>query len=84
MFKLTKLTALYLKGLGIFRSTVDSLSPQRLRDLHWKALRRLEQEVGMRRRLEHDSSQEIQLTLPTRAASIGLMGHNQGGAWCAQ
>ena len=46
-----KLTALQLKRLG-----VDSL----LQDMHWKALRRLEQIVGTRRRLEHDSSQGIQ------------------------
>ena len=51
-----KLTALHLKRLGISQSTVDSL----LQDMHWKALRRLEQIVGTRRRLEHDSSQGIQ------------------------
>ena len=33
------LTALHLKGLGNFQSTVDNL----LQDMHWKALRRLEQ-----------------------------------------
>ena len=48
------LTALQLKRLGVSHSTVDSL----LQDMHWKALRRLEQIVGTRRRLEHDSNQE--------------------------
>ena len=51
-----KLTALHLKRLGVSQSKVDSL----LQDMHWKVLRRLEQIVGTRRRLEHDSSQAIQ------------------------
>ena len=51
-----KLAALHLKRLGISHSPVDSL----LQDMHWEALRRLEQIVGMRRRLENDSSQGIQ------------------------
>ena len=51
-----KLTALHLKRLGISHSTMDSL----LQDMHWKALRGLEQIVGMRRRLEHDSRQGVQ------------------------
>ena len=53
---LYKLTALHLKRLGVSHSAVDSL----LQDMHWKALRRLEQIVGTRRRLEHDSNQGIQ------------------------
>ena len=48
-----KLAALHLTRLGISNSTVDIL----LQDLHWKALRRLEQIVGTRRRLEHTGSQ---------------------------
>ena len=48
-----KLTALHLKRLGISQSTVDRL----LQDMRWKALRRLEQIVGTRRRLEHDGIQ---------------------------
>ena len=51
-----KLTALHLKRLGVSHSKVDSL----LQDKHWKALRRLEQIVGTRRRLEHDSNQGTQ------------------------
>ena len=51
-----KLTALHLERLGVSHSNVDSL----LQDMHWKALRRLEQIVGTRRRLEHDSNQGIQ------------------------
>ena len=51
-----KLTALHLKRLGVSHSKVDSL----LQDMHWKALRRLEQIVGTRRRLEHHSNQGIQ------------------------
>ena len=50
-----KLTALHLERLGVSHSNVDSL----LQDMHWKALRRLEQIVGTRRRLEHDSNQGI-------------------------
>ena len=50
-----RLTALHLKRLGVSHSTVDSL----LQNMHWKALRRLELIVGMRRRLEHDSNTEI-------------------------
>ena len=51
-----KLTALHLERLGVFHSNVESV----LQDMHWKALRRLEQIVGTRRRLEHDSNQGIQ------------------------
>ena len=51
-----KLTALHLEKLGVSHSTVDSL----LQDMHWKALRRLEQIVGTRPRLEHESNQGIQ------------------------
>ena len=52
-----KLKALHLTRLGFSHSKVDSL----LQDMHWKALRRLEQIVGTltRRRLEHDSNQAI-------------------------
>ena len=51
-----KLTALHLKRMDVSHSTADSL----LQDMHWKVLRRLEQIVGTRRRLEHDSNQGIQ------------------------
>ena len=51
-----KLKALHSKRLGISNSKVDSL----LQDMHWKALRRLEQIVGTRRKLEHDSKQGFQ------------------------
>ena len=51
-----KLTPLHLKRLGVSHSAVDIL----LQDMHWKALRRLEQIVETRRRLEHDSNQGIQ------------------------
>ena len=51
-----KPTALHLKRLGVSHSTTDSL----LQDMHRKALRRLEQIVGTRRRLEHDSNHRIQ------------------------
>ena len=51
-----KLTALHLKRLGVSHAKVDNL----LQDMHWKALRRLEQIVGTRRRLEHNSNQGIQ------------------------
>lgn len=50
-----KLTALHLKQLGIPPSKVDTI----LQDMHWKArkaLKRLEQIVGTRRRLEHDDN----------------------------
>lgn len=47
-----ELTALHLKQLGIPHSKVDTI----LQDMHWKALKRLEQIVGTRRRLEHDDS----------------------------
>ena len=47
-----KLTAFHLKQLGIPHSKADDL----LQDMHWKALKRLEQIVGTRRRLEHDDS----------------------------
>ena len=47
-----QLTALHLKQLGISHSKADDL----LQDMHWKALKRLEQIVGTRRRLEHDDS----------------------------
>ena len=47
-----QLTALHLKQLGISHSKADDL----LQDMHWKALKRLEQTVGTRRRLEHDDS----------------------------
>ena len=50
-----KLTALHLKRLGASHSKVDSL----LQDMHWKVLRRLEQIVGTRRRLEHGGNQGI-------------------------
>ena len=53
---MSKPTALHLKRLGISHSTVDSL----LQDMHRKALRKLEQIVGTRRRLEHDSNQGMQ------------------------
>ena len=48
-----KLTELHLKRLVVSQSKVDSL----LQEVHWKALRRLEQIVGTSRRLKHDSSQ---------------------------
>ena len=51
-----RLTALHLKRLGVSHSKVDSL----LQYIHWKAFRRLEQIVGTRRRLEHDSNQGFQ------------------------
>ena len=51
-----KITALHPKRLGVSHSKSDSL----MQDMHWKALRRLEQIVGTRRRLEHDSNQGIQ------------------------
>ena len=51
-----KLTALHLETLGVSHSNLDSV----LQDMHWKALRRLEQIVGTRRRLEHDRNQGIQ------------------------
>ena len=73
-----KLTALHLKRLGVSHSKVDSLDSLLL-DMHWKALRRLEQIVGTRRRLEPDNNQGIQC----RPTSVN-MGHNQGGAWCAR
>ena len=47
-----RLTALHSKRPNISHSTVDRL----LQDMHWKALRRLEQIVGTRCRLEHDGS----------------------------
>ena len=63
-----KLTALHLKQLGIPPSKVDTI----LQDMHWKALKRLEQITGTRRRLEHDdnsgkhgSSQAIKRTRET-------------------
>ena len=48
-----KSAALRLKRLVVSYSTVDSL----LQEMHWKARRRLERTVRMRRRLEHDSYQ---------------------------
>ena len=51
-----KLTALHLKRLGVSHLKVDSL----LQDMHWKALKRLEQIVGTRRRLEHEGNEGIQ------------------------
>ena len=51
-----KLTALHLERRGVSHSNVDSL----LQDMHCKALRRLEQIVATRRRLEHNSNQGIQ------------------------
>ena len=51
-----KLTALHLKRLGVSRTKVDSL----LQDMHWKALRRLEQISLLSHRLEHDGNQGIQ------------------------
>ena len=46
------LTALHLTRLGVSHSTTNSL----LQDMHWKALKRLEQIVGTRRRLEHEGN----------------------------
>ena len=74
---LIKLTALHLKRLGVSHSTVDSL----LQDMHWKALRMLEQIVGTHRRLEHDSNQGIQRRPLANKVNTG---HNRGGAWCAR
>ena len=44
------LTALHLGQLGVTRSTVINI----MEKLHYKALKRLEQIVGTRRRLEHE------------------------------
>ena len=44
------LTALHLGQLGVTSSTVKSI----MEKLHYKALKRLEQIVGTRRRLEHE------------------------------
>ena len=52
IFKLT--APVHLKRLGVSHSKVDSL----LQDMHWKALRRLEQITGMRRRLEHNGNRK--------------------------
>ena len=64
-----KLTALHLTRMGISHSTVDS--PLQLWDMQWKALRRLEQIVGTRRRLEHDSSQGIKRRPPANQRKHG-------------
>ena len=47
-----KRTTLYAKRIGISHPTIDSL----LQNMHWKALRRLEQMIRTRRRLEHEGS----------------------------
>ena len=51
-----KVKALHLKRLDVSHSEVDFV----LQDMYWKALRRLEQMVGTRRRLKHNSNQGIQ------------------------
>ena len=55
MFKLKAWRLKRLTRLGVPQLTGDSL----LQNMHSKALRKSEQIVGRRRRLEHDSSQEI-------------------------
>ena len=51
-----RLTALHLAQLGIANQKVDDV----LQDMHWKALKRLEQIVGTRRRLEHEGGKGSQ------------------------
>ena len=74
-----KLTALHLKRMGVSHSKVDSL----LQVMHWKVLRRLEQTVGTRRRLVHDSKESKESNAGDLPTSVN-MGHNQGGALCAR
>ena len=78
-----KLTALHLKRLGVSHAKVDSV----LQDMHWQALRRLEQIkqivgmgcrleqiVGTRRRLEHDSIQRRPLANKRKHGDITRVG----------
>ena len=51
-----RLTALHLARLGVTHQKVGDV----LQDLHWKALHRLEQITGTRRRLEHEDSKGSQ------------------------
>ena len=51
-----RLTASHLMHLGVAHSRVEAV----LQAMHWKTLERLEQIVGTRRRLEHESSHGTQ------------------------
>ena len=75
-----RLTALHLKRLGVSHSKVDRL----LQDMHWKALRRLEQIIGTRSKLERSSTIAAKESNAGHLPTSVNMGHNQGGAWCAR